>query len=36
MVVGKDVQVEDILRFLGKTLVGRFYGKVVQMDSLNQ
>jgi hypothetical protein len=34
MVVGKDILIKYIPRFLGKTLVGRFYSKEVRENSL--
>jgi hypothetical protein len=36
MVVGHDVMIEYILKFLEKSLIGHFSGKVVHMDSLYQ
>jgi hypothetical protein len=35
MVVGKDMAIEEILWIMGRTIVGRFCGKVVTAKSLS-
>ena len=35
MVVNVNVNLEDVLDYMGRTLVGWFYGKMVKFGTLN-